>query len=430
MPRMRVRMYRQGLGDCFLLTITDGGTSHHVLIDCGVLTGTPDVKTTMAAVADDIHDVTGSNLDAVVATHEHWDHISGFLQAEARFDELTIDEAWLAWTENPHDDQANQLRAHRANALRAVAAAAQAWGVADPGRAARLQGLMGFYGELGVDGRPTTAKAMEWIKNKAKPRYLEPGTSFTALGVRVFVLGPPRDARMIRKNDPSRVQPEVYELAADADLLGDSPEPFDAFFRLDDAAAQAYPLIGERYAAEPWRRIDHDWLGAAEGLGLQLDSDTNNTSVVLAFELGDGGPILLFPGDAQVGNWLSWETLEWQTAAGPVRAADLLARTALYKVGHHGSHNATLREKGLELMTSPDLVAMIPVNRVMARKQEWNMPLPSLLRRLEERTRGRILDAELGRPAEKPDAASAEEWARFLERTDVQDRWVDYVLSW
>ena len=58
------------------------------------------------------------------------------------------------------------------------------------------------------------------------------------------------------------------------------------------------------------------------------------------------------------------------------------------------------------------------------------MPLPSLLRRLEERTRGRILDAELGRPAEKPDAASAEEWAEFVARTDVQERWVDYVLSW
>jgi hypothetical protein len=32
---------------------------------------------------------------------------------------------------------------------------------------------------------------------------------------------------------------------------------------------------------------------------------------VLAFELASEGEVLLFPGDAQVGNWLSWETLEW-----------------------------------------------------------------------------------------------------------------------
>ena len=29
-------------------------------------------------------------------------------------------------------------------------------------------------------------------------------------------------------------------------------------------------------------------------------------------------------------------------------SADLLHRTIFYKVGHHGSHNATLRERGLE----------------------------------------------------------------------------------
>jgi hypothetical protein len=33
-----------------------------------------------------------------------------------------------------------------------------------------------------------------------------------------------------------------------------------------------------------------------------------------------------------------------------VKAEDLLERTVLYKVGHHASHNATLRQKGLELM--------------------------------------------------------------------------------
>ena len=48
---VRIRMYRQGLGDCFLLTIPDGSAQAHVLIDCGVLKGTADAETRMKKVA-------------------------------------------------------------------------------------------------------------------------------------------------------------------------------------------------------------------------------------------------------------------------------------------------------------------------------------------------------------------------------------------
>lgn len=43
-----------------------------------------------------------------------------------------------------------------------------------------------------------------------------------------------------------------------------------------------------------------------------------------------------------------------EDAAEWVTAHELLARTVFYKVGHHGSHNATLRALGLELMTNED----------------------------------------------------------------------------
>jgi hypothetical protein len=147
-----------------------------------------------------------------------------------------------------------------------------------------------------------------------------------------------------------------------------------------------------------WRQIEGDWLGSADNLALQLDSDTNNTSLALAIELSPGGKVLLFPGDAQVGNWLSWHHLD------TLDAADLLRRTALYKVGHHASHNATLREKGLELMARPDLVAMIPVDEQMAHRPKggnpdgWDMPFLPLLERLKEKTRGRVLRADSGSP--------------------------------
>ena len=217
-----------------------------------------------------------------------------------------------------------------------------------------------------------------------------------------------------------------------------SPEaqPFVPFFGVSEADAMKKSELIRRYRspAVSWRRVDHDWLGFGGALALALDSDTNNTSLVLAFELTPGGDVLLFPGDAQVGNWLSWELLEWHVKDGAttrtVKSENLLERTVLYKVGHHASHNATLREKGLELMASGELVAMIPVNRVTAKKMDWLMPFPPLHDRLVEKTHGRVMDAELGLDEAKAKGLSKTAWKQFLARTDVQPGWVDYTLEW
>jgi hypothetical protein len=58
MKEIRIRMYRQGLGDCFLLTFPGCKGISHVLIDCGVLKGTTDPKTQMGKVVQNILQVT------------------------------------------------------------------------------------------------------------------------------------------------------------------------------------------------------------------------------------------------------------------------------------------------------------------------------------------------------------------------------------
>jgi hypothetical protein len=443
---LRVRMYRQGLGDCFLLTCTDGGEASHLLIDCGVLKGTPDSSQRMQEVAQSVRDTTGGRLDRLVVTHEHWDHLSGFLQAQAIFDAVEVGEVWLAWTEDPQDELANELRHRKQERLKGLVAAAQ---LTEGKTAERLDAILGFQGDLGAAGTQTTGKALEWVKARdAEVKFLRPGDQLFDVpgleGIRVYVLGPPHDRRLIKRSDPSKKHPEVYELASgdgshqgflnavEALASNEQPgAPFDPFFRVDAAKAAKGNELWKRYlaAGDEWRRIDSDWLGYAGPLALQLDSDTNNTSLVLAFELSDGGDVLLFPGDAQVGNWLSWESLEWHVGDRTVRSDDLLARTVLYKVGHHGSHNATLREKGLELMASGELTAMIPVNRVTAKKMDWLMPFPSLLKRLEERTKGRVLDAETGVPEQRPAGWTAAAWETFLAKTDMQPLWIDYTLE-
>src|SRR5207253_2988542 len=82
-------------------------------------------------------------------------------------------------------------------------------------------------------------------------------------------------------------------------------------------------------------------------LALALDSMRNNTSLVVLFRFQ--GKTLLFPGDAQSGNWLSW--------IGTDGARQLINEVYLLKVAHHGSENATpvhavngLREAGLAVM--------------------------------------------------------------------------------
>ena len=70
-----------------------------------------------------------------------------------------------------------------------------------------------------------------------------------------------------------------------------------------------------------------------------------------------------------------------------VSTQELLARTAFYKVGHHGSGNATLRA-GLEAMTSEELVAAIPTDERFAReKKGWEMPAPKLWKALGEKSK-------------------------------------------
>jgi glyoxylase-like metal-dependent hydrolase (beta-lactamase superfamily II) len=104
-----VRMYRDILGDCFLLRFPDGQRTVHMLIDFGILQGMPDAKKRARRIMADIASLT-KTIDILVVTHEHVDHLSGFYHARDLFEPIEVKELWLAWTEDPRDEQANRLR--------------------------------------------------------------------------------------------------------------------------------------------------------------------------------------------------------------------------------------------------------------------------------------------------------------------------------
>jgi hypothetical protein len=448
------------LGDCFLIRLVDGDRKSHILIDAGMLMGSPNAVARMAEIAEDIVLTTGGSpkppvggedaevhagtLDLLVVTHEHWDHISGFSQAQdilLNDDRLKIANLWMAWTEKDGDPQVEALRAKFDKTGFAIASLAKrilpGGAQGRQGLAAQLNSASGFLGLAdGPTRRLQGREIIGAIKQQVPQRqFLEAGTvlatpSASAGGpsLRAYVLGPPRDETFLFKDKPSSGPAQETYLTSNS--LGeaivrftdgdqapcDTGSPFAQHFCRIDAKSlfakvqscaeldgeQAW--IADRYcrvkgapsarqAELARRRIDEDWLAAAGPLALKLDADTNNTSLVLAFDLPDGTS-MLFAADAQVGNWLSWHQQTYTDESGVVHTAtQLLNRTRFYKVGHHGSHNATLDKLGLALMTRDDLVAAIPTDEELGKKQggKWQMPNPRVREALMERTKGRIM---------------------------------------
>ncbi len=515
---LTVRMYRPGLGDCFLLTFRgkQGAVKvkRYMLIDCGVLSGTSSESERLGKIIDDIQKETQGQLHTLVVTHEHADHLSGFgyhkqvFQDSAKFQ---IGEVWLGWTEDKEDPKVQEIY----SAVRKVPTLVLEKALEELKRSGShsyeaIKSVAQFLKDNGMDDAKEIALAQG-----SEPLYLRPSPDADGPtrvidwedfgGVRFHVLGPPEDPDLLKRSDPPKTKTSldrgeslnqstafamaVMHLAAaqghlqdteslsisDVEELFELSLPFDSYLGITldtlnkpieeppgasvaggtSSLAAEWEFFRKYYGrgksqdketGPEWRRIDSDWLESAGSLALYLDGDINNTSLVLAIELGEGGKVLLFPGDAQYGNWLSW--------AKTKRGMDLLARTVFYKVGHHGSHNATLKNGGLSLMGTArgfeKLVAMIPVDTEKAKtkgKGGWKMPEDELREMLIHQTHGRMIIACEGtktgeqcpdfvyqKPLKPPLGAriSSRDWKAFLSAVEFDRQearlWVEYTL--
>ena len=430
-----VCMYRlHELGDCFLVTFTAEGSTSRMLIDCGSFRNSGASAARLDTITNAIaRQLAGAPIDVVVGTHQHNDHLSGFVHCEQTFRKMGVEQVWLSWLDNPADRKAQkigkahhnlmlQLHAARGalrSALRASGSSRRA-----PRSLEILDDVLGFYGAsaAGAAGVPVVpAEAVRILKEigRKKPAYLTPGQTLAMPGlpagsVRVHVLGPPRKDKDLHRANPRKGESYDHALAS-ANLFAarlldaakpargsSSPDaddyPFDARYRRARTGSRSAALdaLVARYEARAgaWRTIDHDWMDQAESLALYLDTFTNNSSLVLAIELVASGKVLLFAADAQTGNWASWATVKWDDAH--VSTDDLLARTVLYKVGHHASHNATL-VSAFEQFATEDLVALIPVHKKdpnITKENGWKMPARKLFARLKAKTGGRVLQMD------------------------------------
>ncbi|MBP7555386.1 MAG: hypothetical protein KA821_03950 [Chitinophagaceae bacterium] len=472
-----------------------------MVIDCGLKNMDAEPKAKLSDVVKDIGktltpaDKDNPELDFLVVTHEHWDHVSGFAPSRKLFDDFQIAQVWMAWTEDPDDPIARQINTRLDKGRRALAIAGEKMKL-------NLSNNQDFYQQLyqgdhlftlresfnkrlteviglsnleakavtttesGIDIKKFTISegteaalrhAKSLVKDSADVKYFSPGKIIQDRrkfpGIRMYVLGPPRNAR-INKDLPSEGNDkETYFVLRDASMDGfvngllslqegaqalpEDGVPFGYVSCMTKAEAIQTQLYKESYFAEEkkWRTIEEDWMSISGVLALQMDNDTNNTSLALAMEFVDTGQVLLFPGDAQVGSWESWHDVTFsitdQGISRKVTTTDLLNRTILYKVSHHASHNATLKEKGLELMISDELVALIP-----EKKNSYpGIPHPPLVERLEQKTRGRLVfSADSDYPANsykdnKPSGLSIEEWEDFKNRLIIEDLYIELSIQ-
>jgi hypothetical protein len=229
-----IRMYKQGLGDCFLLTFPGTDGPFHMLLDCGALKSKHYDKQLMIEVVEDIRARTGGRLDVVSATHQHWDHISGFYDAEQVFKTFEVGEVWAAWTEEKNNKAAKRLKDKFKKEKKAVKKALTRLPKDAHDKQLALYKksigeLFGFFGGLddgpglGAGGRVDfTEAAWKIFLGLGRKFYCDPKArpiELKNIGVRVYVLGPPEDPDFIKKRLSKK---ETYEGADHGFSLADS----------------------------------------------------------------------------------------------------------------------------------------------------------------------------------------------------------------
>lgn len=354
-----VRTYQVGFGDCFLLSIGyANGTEKHVLIDFGTTKLPPDApQSRMKDIAENIAERCGGKLTAVIATHRHQDHISGFSVNKlgkgsgaiiAALDpELVIQ----PWTEHPDlaIDATSGISLQGRNAMAAEMRslssmqAVSANYVAEARRNNQyLRGLnkelkneLSFIGEDNIANRSAVETLMAMGHAKGRAEYLHAGQATalaSLLGVGVDVFGPPTvDQRADVKTQRSSNAGEYWHLAAHAShaLQGEVGAKVAPLFpdHIVGRTQNEFPIPARWLISRARRMRGNQMLQIVR----MLDGAMNNTSLIVLFRIGSKS--LLFPGDAQGENWgYALEQPDWMAK---------LAEVDLYKVGHHGSLNAT-----------------------------------------------------------------------------------------
>jgi hypothetical protein len=383
--------YNVYFGDCFLLVFEYEDRNRSVLIDFGS-TGKgkphPDAvvdeddetnkETTghrLRRVAQHISLVCGEDgLDVVVATHRHKDHIYGFGLREAGriIRDCKPKIVIQPWTEDPDDnrDLSNKTAAVDAEAFKndprksftsmlndmhlvAESIETEALNLADSGVfkdtiATALKDKIVFAADdnkvknrAAVDSLHAMGAAEGSASHYVHYGYDQIDWETILPGVNVHLLGPPRIEDSSEITSATSTSDEFWSLQAMNQYFWGLQAATNRTVSHQEGNKPLFPrgktFTGKRPDNLTWiiRQLRNVRASQLLQIVRYVDSALNNTSVIMLFEVGDEK--LLFPGDAQIENWRY--VLNKAKTDNALRK--LLRETTLYKVGHHGSRNAT-----------------------------------------------------------------------------------------
>jgi hypothetical protein len=323
MPDLVIRVYDVRFGDAVLVTIPErvAGKSvkRNILFDFGNALSTEGGNDEVfAPVIDDIATrLAGQPLDLFVMTHEHLDHVQGFLHAaEVLHKTIKVKQAWLtASAARDYYDTHPKARKQKIASLIAYRMTQARLGAA-VARSPFVDVL------LANNNAASTKKCIDYLRDKltdpGNVHYVDRTTDLSALQ--------PSTTAKLTLWAPEEDTADYYgrfEALAAGLRIGDD-EIFD-FDDLDGAAVTDVEL------PEPPRGVDagafYNLLDIRHANSsstlLSIDKASNNTSVVTLLEWN--GWKLLFTGDAEQ---RSWRTMDKHDLVEPI---DFL------KISHHGS---------------------------------------------------------------------------------------------
>jgi hypothetical protein len=283
---------------------------------------------------------------------------------------------WLPWTEDPKNPAAVRLLERMSGVALALDTARGLM------QAAPALTLATALIENSLANEKPMQTLHEGFAGTPLRRFLSAGSDLSDAPVgkaRVHVLGPSTDEKVIRKLEPPKDQSWML-------IAEDEPQPGAEHRAFDEGWAIGWDEFHDTKAFEELRpggqivgairRVAADEILFAAS---SLEKAVNGTSLVLVIEVGD--LLLLFPGDAQ------WGT--WQTILDDAKMRNLVQRASFYKIGHHGSHNATPQSFVRDVL-APNVWAALPFAKV----EIWpNIPHPDLLAALVDK-KARILRSD------------------------------------
>lgn len=329
--KLLVRVFDVGLGDCIYCCLPKAhktGRDFHVLVDCGTLSSSDLLTKAIDTLKPMLPSIKGKrHVDLLVISHEHKDHMSGF--GMDMWDDFSFGAIWMNAAMDPKHPEAKKAKKLHGFAAEAMDRALKLNLALGPDLM-ELANAMALNRDAMKRLRETLPKA-----SGVKPTYVhadsrEADLALPLKGASIQVLGPERDI-------------DFYYLGDEGD-----PSLRHALGFIDTGLPPVEAAVPEAPVAPPgnldpadFRQLRQRMLSTALSFA-DLDGKVcNNTSTIILIEWKKRR--LLFGGDAE---WdgaykkgakanCAWNVM-WN-----LRKERLNGGLSFYKVGHHGSVNAT-----------------------------------------------------------------------------------------